>query len=396
MAKSLIVTLKRFNMIRKLIALSVLLILSFLPSVTAATGKNFVFQAEVWADNWFALYVNGKKVGQDSVPISTEKSFNSEKIRFTATYPLTIGIVAKDFAENASGLEYIGKTNQQIGDGGIILQIRELNSGKIVAGTGKDWKVLTINKAPLNPECVKSINPLVDCEHSISSIPSTWASSTFKDSAWRNATEFTKEAIGVKEGYFDFVWSPLAALIWSSDLKLDNTILLRKTIKSAISSTNNSTNFVLSSPDFGSGGSLPVSYTCDGQGLPPSLSWSGAPSGTKSFVLIMNTTPGPPRNGEPSSESHAYLTLFNIAASEQSIIAGMYTGAMGLNFKDKNPGYTPPCSQGPGQKLYKFTLYALSSTIQLSSNQATEAAILKAIESQILGKTALEATYTRP
>lgn len=98
--------------------------MAFSTSTQAVASKSIAFQAEVWADNWFALYVNGMKVGEDSVPITTEKSFNSEKIKFTASYPLTIAVIAKDFTENSSGLEYIGKRNQQIGDGGIILQIR--------------------------------------------------------------------------------------------------------------------------------------------------------------------------------------------------------------------------------------------------------------------------------
>jgi len=44
----------------------------------AAVSKPATFQAEIWVDNWFALYINGKKVGEDSVPITTERSFNSE------------------------------------------------------------------------------------------------------------------------------------------------------------------------------------------------------------------------------------------------------------------------------------------------------------------------------
>jgi hypothetical protein len=90
---------------RTLIALAALLITQFSAPTHAVVAKSVTFQAEVWADNWFALYVNGKKVGEDSIPITTEKSFNSEKIKFTATYPLTIGVFAKDFTENASGLE---------------------------------------------------------------------------------------------------------------------------------------------------------------------------------------------------------------------------------------------------------------------------------------------------
>ena len=116
----------------KRIFLGLLILSMCIPSgpAQAATSKSISFQAEIWADNWFSLYINGKKVGEDSVSISTERSFNSEKIKFTASYPLTIGVIAKDFIENSSGLEYIGKPNQQIGDGGIIIQIRELATGK--------------------------------------------------------------------------------------------------------------------------------------------------------------------------------------------------------------------------------------------------------------------------
>ena len=125
-----------------------------------AAAKVYGFTAEIWADNWFALYVNGKKVGEDSTPFATERSFNSDAISFKASYPLTIGIMARDYVENASGLEYIGKPNQQIGDGGIIAQIRDTSSGQIITATNKSWRVFVTNRAPLNEDCVRSKNPL--------------------------------------------------------------------------------------------------------------------------------------------------------------------------------------------------------------------------------------------
>ena len=70
------------------------------------------FKAEVWADNWFSLYINGKLVGEDSVPITTVRSFNAETISFTATYPLTIAMISKDYEEATNGLEYIGTDRQ--------------------------------------------------------------------------------------------------------------------------------------------------------------------------------------------------------------------------------------------------------------------------------------------
>lgn len=196
------------------------------------TVKTSSFTAEVWADNWFALYVNGKKVGQDSVPITTERSFNSEKITFTATYPLTIGILGKDFTENASGLEYIGTPKQQIGDGGLIAQIRDNKTGTIIAVTNNSWKALVINKAPLNPTCVTSSNPLADCKVSASSEPKNWSAASFSTNGWSNASTYTPAEVGVKDGYNEVAWDKSAQLIWGSDLKLDNAILFRKTVTS--------------------------------------------------------------------------------------------------------------------------------------------------------------------
>ncbi len=189
------------------------------------------FTAQVWADNWFALYVNGKKVGQDSVPITTEKSFNAETITFTATYPLTIGIMGKDFTENASGLEYIGTSRQQIGDGGVIAQVRDNKTGKIIAVTSGSWKALVVNKAPLNPECVTSSNPVADCKSSNTPEPANWSRTGASNSGWTNASVYTPQEVGVKDGYNTITWSPNAKPIWSSDLELDNTVLLRTSIK---------------------------------------------------------------------------------------------------------------------------------------------------------------------
>ena len=87
------------------------------------------YRADVWADNWFALYSGMSLVGEDSVPITTERSFNAEVIFFDAELPLTLNLVAKDFKENDTGLEYIGKPNQQVGDGGVILQVTDTQTG---------------------------------------------------------------------------------------------------------------------------------------------------------------------------------------------------------------------------------------------------------------------------
>ncbi len=359
--------------------------------------KPISFTAEIWADNWFAMYVNGKKVGEDSVPFATEKSFNSEVISFKATYPLTIGIVARDFYENESGLEYIGKANQQIGDGGIIAQIRETNSGTIVGFTDKKWKTFVAQRAPLNVECVKSKDPLKECKRLSTKTPTSWYSKTFKDSSWKVASEFSASEIGVKQGYFNINWSNQAKLIWASDLRLDNTVLLRGKVFQPKSDVAAKQEFVIGSPDFVSGGMLPIDQTCDGKGISPSLNFSGVPSSAKSLALVMDTVPGPLRPGEVDVGNHVYFLVFNIPANTVNFPAGATgIGVLGQNFQGKKLGYTPPCSQGKGMKEYTITAFALSESLTLDATNANQSALFKAIEGKVIAKSVLVAQYQRP
>ena len=188
------------------------------------------FRAEVWADNWFALYANGELVGEDSVSITTERSFNSETIVFEATYPLTIAIEAKDFIETDSGLEYIGEANQQMGDGGIIAQITDEATGEVVTVTNSTWTTLVIHQAPLNADCEDDPDPDATCEFVILDAPSGWANSDFDDGAWTAATEWSAAAVSPKGGYGDIAWDPSAQFVWGADLRVDNTVLLRLTV----------------------------------------------------------------------------------------------------------------------------------------------------------------------
>jgi len=201
-------------------------------STTVVKSTQSTFTAEVWADNWFSLYINGKLVGEDSVPITTEKSFNSERISFTTSYPFTIAMVTKDFKQNDTGLEYIGTDRQQMGDGGFIAQFTDTSTGKVVAYTSSAWRGLVIHQAPLNVSCEKSSKPDVDCTSRSAAEPSGWTQSSFNDSSWTTANTYSKEAVGVKDGYNNISWSSNAQLIWTSDLEIDNTILWRYTVAS--------------------------------------------------------------------------------------------------------------------------------------------------------------------
>lgn len=197
--------------------------------LAAAAGQ---FKAEVWADNWFSLHVGERYVGEDSVPITTERSFNAETLRFEADYPLELNFMVKDFKENDTGLEYIGSPRQQMGDGGFVMQITDTTTNQVMAVSSSEMKCQVIHKAPLNPSCASSRNPTVaSCGATITEAPANWKVSGFDTSAWPNATEHSAEAIGVKDGYHQITWDPAAKLIWGADLKADNTLLCKLTVK---------------------------------------------------------------------------------------------------------------------------------------------------------------------
>ena len=367
--------------------------LAFLATLTvltspapSATPKVISFVADIWADNWFSLYINGKKVGEDSVPISKEKSFNSERIRFDASYPFTVGLVAKDYVENQSGLEYIGTPRQQIGDGGVILQIQENVSKNFVIGTDSSWKSLVIFRAPLNSTCVSSKTPIQECQSRSVTAPRTWSMSSFKDSSWQNAKEYTESEVGVKEGFLEVNWDSRAKLIWSDDLKLDNTILFRRTITSAQSKAVPKLTISIKNSQYSL---LPKDVTCDGSGEIPRFEWSGVDPQTSSLAITMETIPGPPRSGEVSSGNHFYLVAYNIPMNARSLNEATF----GKNFQDRL-GYTPPCSQGPGLKRYIVTIYALSKYIE-SIIPITGDVLQQFAAQHLIAKAVVEFGYTR-
>ena len=158
-----------------------------------------------------------------------------------------------------------------------------------------------------------------------------------------------------------------------------------------VATANDATSdFVVTSSAMTDGGTLPVQFTCDGASQSPPLSWAGAPSGTKSFAVLMDHQPGP-------GDWHWYWTLWGIPSSTSSIAAGTNGGAtIGTNSVNGELTYAPPCSKGPGEKAYTFTVFALSSTPTITSASSIDrTALLAAIDDITLASSSLTVTYSR-
>jgi hypothetical protein len=200
---------------------------------TLASAETQTLKADIWVDNWFAMYANGTLVIEDSVSITTERSFNSETVTFEADMPITIAFEAKDFKENDTGLEYIGTRRQQMGDGGMIAQFKNAATGNIIAVTNSDMRCLVVHRAPLDRACAEQRTPVAGegtCGFEVTAIPQGWTLPDFDDSNWPTATQHSVQAVSPKDGYDTISWNSQATLVWSDDLVQDNTLLCRMVI----------------------------------------------------------------------------------------------------------------------------------------------------------------------
>lgn len=206
-------------------------ILAVIATTSSATAETFT--ADVWADNWFEMRIDGAQVAEDSVPITTERSFNAETFTFEAERPFVIGLVAKDFKENDTGLEYIGTNRQQMGDGGVIVQIMD-SSGAVAVVSDANWQCHVIHTAPLDKSCEQEANPVAGegaCGFEAENEPSGWDTANFDASGWDAATIYSARAVDPKDGYDQITWAEEAEFIWGPDLEQSNTVLCRLTVE---------------------------------------------------------------------------------------------------------------------------------------------------------------------
>jgi Raf kinase inhibitor-like YbhB/YbcL family protein len=151
------------------------------------------------------------------------------------------------------------------------------------------------------------------------------------------------------------------------------------------------------------GNVIPDRFTCHGQDISPELAWKPAPSGTRSFVLIV--TDRDSRFGGAAGYLLHLLAgyflhwlVYDIPGSRGELPEALPTQPrladgtqQGLNDFDK-PGYGGPCPpQGPAHH-YLFELFALDSRLNLPAG-ATEKEVRSAMAGHILARGELTGLY---
>ena len=146
--------------------------------------------------------------------------------------------------------------------------------------------------------------------------------------------------------------------------------------------------FMLASPSFSGGGDIPATFTCDGEGIPPHLIWTGAPKQAESFVLIMDDP------DVPSTFTH--WVVFDIPAESNDLPSGTRSDAVGLAGRNSGGtlGYMGPCPPS-GMHRYVFRLFALDvKTLGLIAGASRER-VEDAIAGHMIGTAELIGRYGR-
>jgi Raf kinase inhibitor-like YbhB/YbcL family protein len=150
----------------------------------------------------------------------------------------------------------------------------------------------------------------------------------------------------------------------------------------------------LRSSAFSDGAGIPRLYTCEGENLSPPLDWSGAPAGTRSFVLLCDDPDAP-------AGTWHHWAAYDIPADCAALTANAAQQAARLVFKQavndfRRTGYGGPCPpHGHGPHHYHFRLLALSVDRLPVRSDATCRQVEREARKHVLDEAALIGVYER-
>ena len=132
-----------------------------------------------------------------------------------------------------------------------------------------------------------------------------------------------------------------------------------------------------------------------GDNLSPDLTWRDAPSGTKSYLILLHDPDAP----TPAGFTHwcafnipASVTSLSTGASSEGMPAGTRQGLNSYGMTQYGGACPPP---GDAAHAYHLTLYALDTdALDVKEGTPAEQVVFMATQ-HILGKTGLVAHYAR-
>src|SRR4051812_7048894 len=152
-------------------------------------------------------------------------------------------------------------------------------------------------------------------------------------------------------------------------------------------------NFELTTNSFNAGAAIPRKYTGEGEDVSPSLTWDGAPDGTKEFALICDDPDA------PTPEPWVHWVIYGIPPEVRGLPEGVKSNApelkepiearQGMNtwLEGVTIGYRGPLPPpGHGVHHYHFKLSALDKRLDLPPG-ATKQQVVNAMKGHVLANT---------
>jgi Raf kinase inhibitor-like YbhB/YbcL family protein len=159
---------------------------------------------------------------------------------------------------------------------------------------------------------------------------------------------------------------------------------------------------VLSTTAWPDGGQIPPKHTQVGEEASPALTWSGAPDGVASFVLIMHDVDAAVGAG---TDDILHWMVWNVPATSTGLPERVPRGAQ-LSDGTRQISATGPNYRGPGALAsgpphhYVFELFALDTTLDVpavgASPPQTRAAVVAAMAGHVRGKAVYVGLFRRP
>ena len=151
----------------------------------------------------------------------------------------------------------------------------------------------------------------------------------------------------------------------------------------------------LTSTDIRSGAAMPVAHIyprCGGENVSPALSWSGAPGGTKSFVLTMIDI-----DVKPDKWSHWIVVDLPPTVLSLPRRASLPGGAKAIVSNFGDAAYAGPCPpKGTGVHHYEFTIWALPTpTVSLADDEKATT-LIELLSKRAIGRASLVGVVNSP
>jgi hypothetical protein len=146
---------------------------------------------------------------------------------------------------------------------------------------------------------------------------------------------------------------------------------------------------VVTSPAFADQATIPIAYGCTGTDGSPPLAWHGsAPSGTRSWAIVM-------RDLDVTPQPWAQWVVSDIPVSTRTLAPSLVpAGAQVSAASNSTVGYVGACPPGGAVHRYQFTVYA--EKVSPGLHPDTPAAVaLPAIQAAALGSASLTGTFAR-